>query len=210
MALKLFSSPVGKKMGMALTGLILYGFLIAHLSGNLLLLKGDGGKTFNAYSDFLIGHPLLLPMEIFLIAVFVLHIYLAIGVSIDNHRARPVGYQVSRSTGERSWASSNMIYSGALILVFLFLHVRGFKFGDQSGGTLSDLVISIFQQIPYMLWYAFSMIVLGFHIWHAFQSAVQTLGIGAGKKTKALGLLLCLTLSLGFGILPVYLGVLSK
>ncbi len=101
MALQLFSSPVGKKMGMALTGLALYGFLIAHLSGNLLLLKGDEGKAFNAYSDFLIGHPLILPMEIFLIAVFVLHIDLAIGVSIDNRRARPVGYQVSRSAGER-------------------------------------------------------------------------------------------------------------
>lgn len=207
---KLFSSPVGKKIGMALTGVILYGFLIAHLSGNLLLLKGDSGKAFNAYSDFLIGHPLLLPMEIFLFATFVLHIYLAIGVSLDNRRARPVGYKVSRSVGERSWASSSMIYSGTLILVFLFIHIKGFKYGNLGGGTLSNLVISTFQQIPYMLWYVFSMIVLGFHMWHAFQSAFQTLGIGAGKKIKALGLILCLILTLGFGILPVYLGVLSK
>jgi len=54
---KLFSSPIGKKMGMALTGLILYGFLIGHLLGNLLLLKGDGGQAFNAYAEFLINHP---------------------------------------------------------------------------------------------------------------------------------------------------------
>ena len=51
------SSPIGKKMGMALTGLILYGFLVGHLTGNLLLLKDDGGRSFNAYSDFLINHP---------------------------------------------------------------------------------------------------------------------------------------------------------
>ena len=63
------SSPIGKKMGMALTGLILYGFLVGHLTGNLLLLKDDGGRSFNAYSDFLINHPLLIPAEIFLVVV---------------------------------------------------------------------------------------------------------------------------------------------
>ena len=57
MPLTFFSSPIGKKIGMALTGLVLYGFLVGHLAGNLLLLKDDGGRAFNAYSEFLIDHP---------------------------------------------------------------------------------------------------------------------------------------------------------
>ena len=118
---KLFSSPIGKKMGMALTGLILYGFLIGHLLGNLLLLRGDGGQTFNAYSEYLINHPLLIPAELFLVIVFLLHIYLAISVTRDNHRARPTGYQTTRSAGGRNFASHTMIYSGAVILIFLVL-----------------------------------------------------------------------------------------
>ena len=62
MAAKLIASSIGKKVGMALTGLMIYGFLVGHLAGNMLLLKGDGGKGFNAYSDFLTHHPLLIPV----------------------------------------------------------------------------------------------------------------------------------------------------
>ena len=199
------SSPIGKKMGMALTGLILYGFLVGHLTGNLLLLKDDGGRSFNAYSDFLINHPLLIPAEIFLVGVFALHLFLAISVTRDNRRARPVGYQTTQSVGGRSFASHTMIYSGVVILVFLVLHLKTFKYGDKPSG-LYDLVLATFQQTGYLIWYAVAMLVLGFHLWHAFHSAFQTLSIGS-DKIKSLGLVLCLGLALGFGFLPVYVGV---
>jgi len=198
---KLFSSPIGKKMGMALTGLILYGFLIGHLLGNLLLLKGDGGQTFNAYSEYLINHPLLIPAEIFLVIVFLLHIYLAISVTRDNHRARPTGYQTTRSAGGRNFASHTMIYSGAVILIFLVLHLKTFKYSEKTG-TLYELVSSTFQQTGYTLWYLIAMIILGAHLWHAFQSALQTLSIRS-EKIKFLGLVLCLVLAIGFGSLPL-------
>ena len=201
------SSPIGKKMGMALTGLILYGFLVGHLAGNLLLLKDDGGRSFNAYSDFLINHPLLIPAEIFLVVVFALHLFLAISVTRDNRRARPVGYQTTRSVGGRSFASHTMIYSGVVILVFLVLHLKTFKYGDKPSG-LYDLVLATFQQTGYMIWYMVAMLVLGFHLWHAFHSAFQTLSIRS-DKIKSLGLVLCLFLALGFGFLPVYVGVLK-
>ena len=199
------SSPIGKKMGMALTGLILYGFLVGHLTGNLLLLKDDGGRSFNAYSDFLINHPLLIPAEIFLVIVFALHLFLAISVTRDNRRARTVGYQTTQSVGGRSFASHTMIYSGVVILVFLVLHLKTFKYGDKPAG-LNDLVLATFQQTGYLIWYAVAMLVLGFHLWHAFHSAFQTLSIRS-DKIKSLGLVLCLVLALGFGFLPVYVGV---
>ena len=205
---KLFSSPIGKKLGMALTGLILYGFLVGHLLGNLLLLKGDGGQAFNAYAEFLINHPLIIPAELFLVVVFLLHIYLAIRVTRENRRARPVGYQTTQSVGGRSFASSTMIYSGVIVLVFLVLHLKTFKYGDKAGGTLYDLVSSTFQQTGYMVWYAIAMLVLGFHLWHAFHSALQTLSVRS-EKIKSVGLFLCLALALGFGFLPVYVGVLK-
>mgnify|MGYP001201687677 FL=1 len=205
---KLFSSPIGKKMGMALTGLILYGFLVGHLLGNLLLLKGDGGQAFNAYAEFLINHPLIIPAELFLVVVFLLHVYLAFSVTRENRRARPVGYQTTQSVGGRSFASYTMIYSGVIVLVFLVLHLKTFKYGDKAGGTLYDLVSSTFQQTGYMVWYAIAMVVLGFHLWHAFQSALQTLSVRS-EKIKSLGLFLCLALALGFGFLPVYVGVLK-
>ena len=209
MAAKIFTSSIAKKLGMALTGMVLYGFLVGHLAGNTLLLRDDGGLAFDAYSEFLVTHPLIVPVELFLLAIFFLHLYLAVRVSIENWRARPAGYQRVQSLGKRSWASSTMIYSGMLILDFLVLHILTFKYGDRGDGTLYDLVEATFQKPGYLAWYIFSMVVLGFHLWHAFQSAFQTLSLG-GQRVKTLGLVLCLALSLGFGFLPVYLGVLSK
>ena len=92
--MSVFSSSLGKKLGMALTGLLLFGFLLGHLSGNLLLLKGDGGVAFNAYSESLVQHPLIIPVELILLGIFLLHVVLAISVARDNRRARPVGYQM--------------------------------------------------------------------------------------------------------------------
>lgn len=209
MTAQIFRSSIAKKLGMALTGMVLYGFLLGHLVGNTLLLHDDGGQAFNAYSEFLITHPLIVPVELFLLAIFALHVYLAIRVSIENKQARPTGYQRFKGQGKRSWASYTMVYSGVLILAFLVIHIATFKYGDRGGGTLYDLVVATFQQPGYLAWYIFSMVVLGFHLWHAFQSAFQTLSIG-GQRVKSLGLALCLVLSLGFGFLPVYLGVLSK
>ncbi len=208
MPVKLLSSPIGKKLGMAVTGLIWYGFLLGHLTGNLLLLKDDGGRAFDAYADFLVNQPLLIPAEIFLVATFLLHIYLAISVTLENRRARPVGYQVSRRSGGRNLASSNMIYSGIITLVFLVLHLITFKYGERIDGSLYKLVIGTFQQTSYMVWYAIAMLVLGFHLWHAFQSAFQTLSVHS-SKVRNTGLALCLFLTAGFVLLPIYLGLLK-
>ena len=206
MAPNFFSSQIGKKIGMALTGLALYGFLVGHLAGNLLLIKGDGGEAFNAYSKFLTSHPLIIPIELVLLAIFLAHVAFAVSVTRDNRRARPVGYEArSQAVGGRSWASRTMIYSGILILVFVVLHVRAFKYGDLGKGTLFDLVVATFNQTGPRIWYVVAMVVLGFHLWHAFQSAFQTLG-WKSNLVRAIGLALSLILAIGFGFLPLYLG----
>jgi succinate dehydrogenase / fumarate reductase cytochrome b subunit len=206
MAIKFLSSQIGKKIGMALTGLALYGFLVGHLAGNLLLVKEDGGEAFNAYSKFLTGHPLIIPIELVLLAIFLIHIALAISVTRENRRARPIGYQArSQAVGGRNWASRTMIYSGILIFVFVVLHIRAFKFGDLGTGTLFDLVVDTFNQTGPKVWYVVAMAVLGFHLWHAFQSAFQTLGLKS-RIVRGLGLALSLILAIGFGFLPLYLG----
>lgn len=208
--LKLLSSLIGRKVAMALTGLVLYGFLIGHLAGNTLLFSKDGGQAFNAYSGFLSNHPLLVPVELLLLAVFILHIYLAVSVTLANRRARPTAYRVrSRSVGGRSWASSTMMFSGILILIFLVIHLKTFKYGDPGSGTLYDLVSATFRKTGYLSWYVFAMAVLGFHLYHAFQSAFQTLGL-TSQKLKRTGVFLSLALALGFGFIPVYVGILMK
>lgn len=204
MLAKLFSGSIGKKFGMALTGLVLYGFLVGHLAGNLLLLKKDGGRQFNAYSEYLLRHPLLVPVELGLVAIFVLHVYLAIRVSLDNRRARPVGYQVSRASGGRNWASSTMFYSGSLIFLFLVIHLKTFKYGDRAGGTLYDLVIRTFQTPLYTGWYVLAMALMGFHLWHSLQSAFQTLGIELSKRLRAASIAVCLVIAGGFGAIPLW------
>lgn len=202
-----FSASVAKKLGMAVTGIFLYGFLVAHLTGNLLLLLDDGGAAFTAYADFLTTHPLLVPAEIGLIALFVVHIYLAITVSLDNRRARPVGYEVGQSAGGRSWASRTMIWSGSGLLIFLAVHLTTFKYGDRGTGTLYDLVIGSFGAELYAGGYLLALGVIGFHLWHAFHSAFQTLGLSARPFFRRVSITLSVLLAGGFASIPaiVYL-----
>lgn len=204
----ILSSSIGKKLGMALTGLLLFGFLLAHLSGNLLLLKGDGGATFNAYSEFLVDHPLLIPVEFILLGIFLLHIVLAISVARDNRRARPVGYRVSASVGGRSVSSRTMIYSGLTTLIFVAVHLKTFKYADHAGDSLYGLVVTTFTNELYVGGYAVAMVLLGFHLWHAFQSAFQTLGLHARPRLRGLSIGLCILIAGGFAMIPlaIYLG----
>ncbi|MSR84456.1 MAG: succinate dehydrogenase cytochrome b subunit [Candidatus Latescibacteria bacterium] len=210
MRAKLLSSSVGKKLGMALTGLALYMFLVGHLAGNLLLFKKDGGAQFNAYSEFLLNHPLLVPVELGLIAVLFLHVWLAISVSLDNRRARPLGYQVERASGGRNWASRTMLYSGLFTFLFVVIHLVNFKYADRAGGTLYDLVIRSFKTPLYAGGYALAMILLGFHLWHSFQSAFQTLGIQLSARLRSASVLICLVLAGGFGVIPLWIFLFTR
>ena len=187
---------------MAVTGLIWYGFLVGHLLGNLLLLRGDGGETFDSYASFLINHPLLIPAELFLIVTFFTHIYMAVTLTIENRRARPTAYQVVRSSGGRNLSSSSMAITGTFTLIFIIFHLITFKYGERVDGSLYKLVETTFQQTGYMVWYVVAMIILGFHLFHAFQSAFQTLSLRS-RKVQKIGLSLCVIIAGGFALLPI-------
>ena len=198
------ASSIGKKVGMALTGLVVYGFLVGHVVGNFLLFKGDGGEQFNAYSAFLTEHPLLIPIELGLLAAFLLHIYLGISVARQNRRARPEAYRKVKGAGRRSWASRSMVFTGLIILIFVVTHLKTFKYADHATGTLYQLVMDTFSQPLYAAGYVLAMLVLGFHLWHAFQSAFQTLGFRTSRTFWTASMLLAVIVAGGFGIIPLW------
>lgn len=196
-----------KKVLMALTGLAWFGFLIAHLSGNLLLYKGP--ESFNSYSDTLLSNPFLVPAEIALVLFLVVHFVSALRVTRENNNARPQPYAYKlSSTGSSTFASRTMWYGGVIILIFIILHVWMFKFGDHSGEHgLWGTVVRSFKNPLIAIWYVVAMIPLGLHLSHGFSSAFQTLSLlqprwHAGFR-KA-GIILGWLIAIGFIMLPLW------
>ena len=125
-----FNSSVGSKYLIAFTGLSLVGFLIVHLVGNLLVYVSP--EAFNHYSDKLIKNPLVIPAELGLVALFLLHAYKAVRMFLGAKQARPVGYAKKARAGHtsrKSWASTTMILSGTFLLLFVPFHLKTFKYG---------------------------------------------------------------------------------
>ena len=214
------STSIGKKQVVAITGILLIGFLIVHLAGNLLIFAGPA--AFNEYSHKLITNPLIIPAEVVLALLFVTHIVMAVRVSAENRSARgPVPYfmiQSRRGPSRRTFASQTMIYTGVWTLVFLVLHLITFKFGAhyQVKGEaaaavpmrdLYRLVIEVFSRPGYVAWYVASMIALGLHLQHGSSSLFQTFGIDHPKWTPAIlvaGRIFAWGIALGYVSIPVW------
>ncbi|HLX64767.1 MAG TPA: succinate dehydrogenase cytochrome b subunit [Planctomycetota bacterium] len=198
-------SSIFKKVLMALSGLALVGFLVAHLAGNLLLYKGNG--AFNGYAEMLEHNPLIIPAELALIAIFVIHVYNAARLTIENKTARPIVNAERKTAGESTFSSRTMWATGLIVFAFIILHVWQFKYGDKSGsGGLWGLVISKFQEPAILGIYVVAMLVLGFHLAHGISSAFQSLGLLSQnrRKLRGAGLIVGWILALGFMSLPLY------
>jgi succinate dehydrogenase / fumarate reductase cytochrome b subunit len=119
---------------MSLTGLFLCTFLIVHASGNLQLFKNDMGLAFNQYSVFMTTFTPIKIVSYLLYATILLHVISGVRLALANKAARPVSYGASKMPGSSSWASSNMMVLGFIILIFLVTHMSNFwykyKFGD--------------------------------------------------------------------------------
>jgi succinate dehydrogenase / fumarate reductase cytochrome b subunit len=216
-------SSVGKKVLVAITGLMLFGFVIVHLLGNLTMFIPDGGKAFNEYAHFLEGllHGwLIIAFEIGLIAAALIHAVYAITVAlIDKQKARPQKYAVVRNAGgksRKSWASRSMILTGPIILVFVILHVRMFKFADHPpvvyhGTEMKDLYAVVVEafKVPWItLAYMAVMVLLGMHLWHGVWSAFQSMGWNSDRHVSLLTRISWaagVVLGLGFLVLPPYI-----
>jgi succinate dehydrogenase / fumarate reductase cytochrome b subunit len=210
-----FSSSVGTKLLMGLTGLALFVYLVLHLIGNALILAGP--DTFNEYSHRLISNPLIIPIEIGLLAIFLLHIYKASTNYFANRAARPVGYKMKRFAGHtsrKSIASSTMIWSGLVIVLFVAVHVKQFKYGawyqTVSANPIRDLARTEFQVFSDPLWVAFYVVatlIVGLHLRHGIASSFQSLGIDHPLYTRRLtiwGIVFALIIGGGLACIPVW------
>jgi succinate dehydrogenase / fumarate reductase, cytochrome b subunit len=189
---RVFTSSVGTKLLIGLTGLALFAYLILHLVGNLLIFFGQG--TFNEYSHRLISNPLVIPAEVGLLLIFLLHIYKTVTMFLGNQQARPVSYVKKKYAGRpsrKSIASSTMIVSGLWLLVFVIIHVKAFRYGTEyewpeGGRDLYRLEMENFANPFVVGFYVLSMIVVGSHLWHGITSAFQSLGLDHPKVTPKL------------------------
>jgi succinate dehydrogenase / fumarate reductase cytochrome b subunit len=212
---RVFSSSVGTKLLLGLTGLALFVYLILHLLGNALIFAGP--DTFNEYSDALISNPLILPVEIGLAAIFLLHVYKAIVNYFANRAARPIGYAKTENAGHtsrKSAASSSMIWSGLVLLLFVVVHVKQFRFGTwyETAGPVAmrDLArteIEIFSQPAWVAFYVACTLVAGLHLRHGIASSFQSIGVDHPVYTRRLstaGIFFAVLIGGGLAVIPIW------
>jgi succinate dehydrogenase / fumarate reductase cytochrome b subunit len=196
---------------MALAGLFLLTFLPIHLIINLMLLKGEPGP-FNTAAHFMATFPLIKIIEVVLIGAILIHMSWGIFLQIQNWVARPVGY-VSSNKSETSFFSRFMIWTGASVFTFLILHFFNFyfiKLGIVTGDPedFYSLAHSLFKIPVYNYIYLGCFALLGFHLFHAFYSAFQTLGLNHRLWTpvvKIAALVYAIIIPAGFAFISITL-----
>ena len=208
---KILFSSISKKFVMALAGLFLLTFLPVHLIINLFLLKDDP-EQFNSAAHFMATFPLVKIMEIVLICTILIHIIWGIMLQIQNWFARPVGY-ASGSKSETSFFSRFMIWTGASVFIFLILHFFNFyfiKLGLVEGNPedFYSVAHNLFRIPAYNYIYLTCFALLGLHLYHAFSSAFQTLGLNHRIWTpvvKVAALIYSIVIPLSFAFISVTL-----
>lgn len=206
---RFLSSSLGRKYVMAVTGLSLVLFLVAHLAGNLTLFLGDA--TFNAYAHALESNPLLPLAEAGLAGVFLVHIGFALVLMAKNRAARRDRYQSDLGKGAKTLASTTMAITGPLVLVFLLVHLWDFRISKEFAAEGYDLAVAVRERLSSPVGatiYIAGILVLGAHLWHAFQSAFQTLGLGHPRwrlVVQWIGRLVAALIVLGFVSIPFWL-----
>lgn len=172
---------------MAITGIVLMGYVLAHMLGNLKIYLGPA--ALNEYAEFLreMGEPVaprsvvLWILRIGLIAAFVLHIHAAYALTVMNRRARPVAYQSRRDYVTANFAARTMRWSGVIILLFVLYHLADLTWGFANPafvrGDVYHNVVASFQRWPVALFYILANLALGLHLYHGSWSLFQSLGI---------------------------------
>lgn len=213
--LKSLSSSIGKKFVMAVTGLSLILFLTVHLINNLFLFAGKDG--FNMLVSSLDAvKPLVRVAEAALLLLFIFHIYNGITLWWENRKANPDKYAVNAAKENSTFYSRTMPWTGGILLVFLITHLSTlwvqFNFGMGGTHEYYKVIKQLFSAIIPVVLYVITMIVLGFHLNHGFQSAFQTFGWQHKKYTpfvEALGTIVSVIYTVGFSSIPIYFYILS-
>src|SRR5262249_29650739 len=211
---RVFSSSVGTKLLIGVTGLLLFAYLLLHLAGNLLIFAGP--DTFNEYAHTLVSNPLTTPVEIALLLVFLLHVYKTVTMWFANQRARPIHYAKhtwAGYTSRKSIASTTMIWTGLATLLFVGIHLAQMKYGawyrigDRGIRDLYRTETEVFSSPLWVSVYVVCMILIGFHLRHGISSAFQSIGADHPVYTKRLivaGTLLAILIAGGFAIIPIW------
>jgi len=213
--LRVFSSSVGTKLLIGITGLALFGYLIIHIAGNLVVFLGPA--AFNRYAFTLESNPLLIVIELLLLAVFLLHMFKTVNMFFRNRAARPVSYarkERAGHTSRKSFASTTMIISGVWLIVFIVIHAKTFRdgWGQQyewpgGGRDLYRQELETFSNPLTVGFYLLTMAVVGSHLWHGLGSALQSLGLSHPKWTPrvlAVSKVIAVLIAGGFMIIAVW------
>jgi succinate dehydrogenase / fumarate reductase, cytochrome b subunit len=207
-ALTFYSTSIGKKVVMAITGLILFGFVIGHMLGNLQVFMG--ANQMNAYAAMLKANATLLwGVRIVLLVAVILHIVAAVQLTRMSQRSRPEGYHY-KDVIQADYAARTMRWSGPIIAVFVIYHLLHFTTGSvHPRFDVHDVyrnVISGFRVWPVSLFYIIAMVALAFHLWHGVWSMFQTLGLinpNSDKIIHRLAAIATLALVIGFISIPI-------
>lgn len=216
---QLLGASIVKKQIVAVTGLGLAGFIVFHLSGNLLIFLGPA--AFNGYAAKMeaLGEFKWLP-RIGLVAVAILHVYFTVLVVLENREARKSRYAVTSNFGRTNWAKRTMVYSGLLVFFFIFIHLGDFTLpekagpatviegvGDGEGLGLYGLVWNSFLVWWRSLFYVLAVCCVGMHISHGIQSVFQTVGVNHPVYTPLIqraSLAVGAVVALGFASIPLF------
>ena len=212
----LLGSLVTTKLIIGVTGILLFAYLILHIAGNLMVFLGPQG--FNEYAHFLISNPLVVPVEIGLLVVFLIHLFKAIRMTFENQNARPAKYAKKEWAGgasQKSIASSSMILTGLAILVFVPIHVWQFKYGThyEFGEGIRDLYrteVENFSSPIAVFLYVVMMVVVGLHLWHGVGSSFQSVGLSGPRFTpmiRKIGKVSAVVIAGGFIVIALWVFV---
>lgn len=209
-----FTSSIGKKFVMGLTGLFLISFLVIHASVNALIFQQDNGEMFNQFAYFMSHNFFLRILEIGLFLGLLLHIIQGLILWRQNSKARPVRYKVNNPSANSKWYSRSMGLLGTLLLLFLIMHLYHFWLGTKNAmlfqndapHNLFNEMKEVFSNPVVVILYLLGLISLGFHLLHGFQSAFQTFGLNHKKYTpliKGLGVAYTIIITLLFASMPL-------
>jgi succinate dehydrogenase / fumarate reductase, cytochrome b subunit len=211
-ALTFYSTSIGKKVVMAITGLILFGFVIGHMLGNLQVFVG--ANQMNTYAATLKANAALLwGVRIVLLVAVLLHIVAAVQLTRMSLHSRPEGYHY-KDVIQADYAARTMRWSGPIIAVFVIYHLLHFTSGSvHPQFDVHDVyrnVILGFRVWPVSVFYIIAMVALGLHLWHGVWSLFQTLGLVNPKSDKIIHRLAAMaTLAIALGFISIPMAVLA-
>lgn len=208
-------ATISRKQVVAVTGLGLAVFVLIHMAGNMLVFVSP--QAYNEYSHKLTSNPLIYIAELGLLVFFLGHAFHASFLTWRNYQARPERYAKWATGPKRTpWVHRTLFAQGAILFVFVILHLATFKYGphytvNYGQGEIRDLfklMVEVFQQPGYVIWYVIALIVLGLHLSHGVKSTLQSFGIHHPRyqlPIKMAGIAYAVIVAAGFISQPIYL-----